>query len=147
MEYIISGIVGLTTGAFASLLAPWVNWKLEQKKENRKDKIKLITDLRFHLEKNEPKEEEFLNSNNYIRIRPFLSDKLIKELEDFETLVLHSAFRSIYKANFLEELEHIEESWKISLIKNIKKNKSYIVNNSRPRITIKQSHNSRITKK
>lgn len=36
IEYIISVIVGLLTGAFGTLLAPRVNWKIEQRKENKK---------------------------------------------------------------------------------------------------------------
>ncbi|GAA0877323.1 hypothetical protein GCM10009119_02910 [Algoriphagus jejuensis] len=136
LEYIISGIVGLTTGAFGSLLAPWVNWKIEEKKENRRNKIQLVNDLRYYLEKNDPKEERFLNSPDYIRIRPFLSDDFVNELENMEKIIVHNTFRSYYKAKFLEELETIEELWKINLPNKIKKSKSFEVKSSGMKFTV-----------
>lgn len=136
LEYIISGIVGLTTGAFGSLLAPWVNWKIEERKENRRSKIQLINDLRYYLERNDPKEKNFLNSPDYIRIRPFLSHDFINELEDMEKIIVQNTFRSYYKAKFLEELESIEELWKINLPNRIKKSKSFEVKSSGMKFTV-----------
>ena len=115
MEYIISGIIGLIGGAIGSLLAPWVNWKIEIKKELWRTKKELILKLRTYLQNNSPKNKNFLNSIDYTRIRPYLSNNFVNELEDFETTILHSYHRGYYNAKFMEELDTIEDLWQLSL--------------------------------
>ena len=127
IDLIVTGIVALISAAIGALLAPWAKWKLEQKKLERDDQIKLMTELRLFLEKNEPKNEDFLSSVNYIRIRPYLTDSLIKDLEDFKTQVIVSTFRSTYKARLLQEIDLIENQWKIGLSRNSRKKNSYEV--------------------
>jgi len=128
MQYIITSIIGLLTGALGSLVAPWIHWKLEIRKQERNAKINLIHDLRIYLENNEPKNEQFLNSPNYIKIRPFLSSTFINELEDINSHTIHiNTIRSFYKEKFLTELETIEENWKIGIAKKNKKHKGYNV--------------------
>src|SRR5438552_74382 len=109
LEYIISGLVGLATGAIGSLVAPWIHWKIEERKELQKSKIELIKSLRAYLENNEPREQTFLNSADYVRIRPYLSEAFVSDLENFNESWLKSTFRSIYKVKFLEEIDNIEE--------------------------------------
>lgn len=121
-KYIISGIIGLIGGAIGSLVAPWVNWKLEQKKEQLKQKRELFFNLRAYLQIGECRNETFLNSVDYIKIRPYLSVDFVNELENLKKTILNSSYRSYYHAKFLEELDKIEESWNISLgKKGIKK--------------------------
>jgi hypothetical protein len=129
IDYLISGIVGLITGIIGTLIAPWVNWKIEQKKDNRNNKIQLINNIRLYLENNEPRESIFLNSPDYIKIRPFLSEDLINELESLNKTIISTSIRSIYKSKLLNELDYIEELWGIDLsIKNRKNNISYNIN-------------------
>ena len=128
MQYIITSIIGFLTGALGSLVAPWIHWKLEIRKEERNAKINLIHDLRIYLENNEPKNEQFLRSTNYIKIRPFLSSTFINELEEMSAHIIHvNTIRSFYKEKFLTELETIEENWKIGIAKKNKKHKGYNV--------------------
>jgi hypothetical protein len=137
MQYIITSIIGLLTGAIGSMFAPWIHWKLEIRKQERNAKINLIHDLRIYLENNEPNNEQFLNSPNYIKIRPFLSSTFINELEDMSSYTIHkNTIRSFYKENFLTELETIEENWKIGIAKKNKKHKGYNVS-SKNQVTIK----------
>jgi hypothetical protein len=135
-EYIISGIVGLLTGAIGSLVAPWVVWKIEEKKQNRIDRVDLIKQLRIYTETHEPRDHDFLNSHNYIRIRPYLSDSLINDLEDSRTVVLQSTSRSYYTSKFLQELEGIEDLWGIGLPNKKKKKRDYVMKSSQPQITV-----------
>ncbi len=135
-EYIISGIIGLLTGALGSIFAPWFKWKLEQRKESRAEKVSLISELRKHLEQNEPKNNDFLNSETYMRIRPYLSDFFVEELEDGTSTYIESSSRSYYKAQFLKELELIEDSWDLSLSKKGKVKKSYKIKSNTPLIKV-----------
>ena len=125
MEYIISGIIGLIGGAIGSLLAPWVHWKIEVRKEQLKSKKKLILNLRTYLQNDDPRDENFLRSVDYIRVRPYLSNDFVKELEDLKKTILHSYHRSFYTATFMEELDLIEELWNLSLDKKGITKKSY----------------------
>ena len=115
MEIIISAIVGLITGALGSLLAPWVNWGIEKKKALRAKRENLINSIRSYLAKNDPKNEEFLNSLDYIQIRPFLTKEFIGELEDHDKVIIKILFRGYYQEQFFEQLDAIEEKWKLSL--------------------------------
>lgn len=136
-EYIISGIVGLLTGAIGSLVAPWIVWNIDKKKENRSDRIDLIRQLRIYLETYEPKDDSFLNSHNYIRIRPYLSDSLINDLEDSRIVVsIPPTSRSHYKSKFLQELEDIEDLWGIGLSSKKKKKRSYDIKSGQRLVTI-----------
>ncbi|WP_374504643.1 hypothetical protein [Flavobacterium sp.] len=140
MQYIITSIIALVSGAIGSLLAPWIHWKLEIRKQKRKAKIDLINDLRIYLENNDPKNEHFLNTTNYIKIRPFLSITFLNELEDMSFQTIHvNSVRSYYKDKFLTELEIIEENWKIGIAK---KNKKYsgFNHNSKKQVTIEINH-------
>ncbi|MFT5971087.1 MAG: hypothetical protein ACI8ZO_001605 [Flavobacteriales bacterium] len=137
-QYIISGIVGLLTGAIGSLVAPWIVWKIEKKKENRNDRVDLIKQLRVYLETGEPRDDVFLNSHNYIRIRKYLSDSLIDDLEDSRREILQSTSRSYYKSKFLQELEDIEDSWGVGLPREKRKKRDYDMKSNQPQITVTQ---------
>jgi hypothetical protein len=125
MEYIISGIFGLIGGAIGSLVAPWVHWKIEVRKEQLKSKKELVFNLRTFLQKEDPRDENFLSSVDYIRIRRYLSNNFVKELEDFNKTILHSYHRSFYTAKFMEELDLIEDLWDLNLDKKGITKKSY----------------------
>jgi hypothetical protein len=138
LDYIISGIVGLLTGAIGSLLAPWVVWEIEKKKKERNDSVDLIKQLRVYLETGEPRDEDFLSSYNYIRIRRYLSDSLIDDLEDFRREILNSTSRSYYKSKLLQELEDIEDSWEIGLPTKKGKKRDYFMKSNQTEITATQ---------
>ncbi|WP_298782448.1 hypothetical protein [uncultured Polaribacter sp.] len=124
------------TGAIGSIVAPWFKWKLEQKKESRNEKVTLLRELRKFLEKNEPKEKDFINSEIYMRIRPYLSNEFVEELEDNTSGYISPNSRSYYKGQLLKELEVIEDSWDLSLSKKGKKKKEYNVKSITPLIKV-----------
>jgi len=138
LEYIISGIIGLLTGAIGSLVAPWLKWKIEEKKEERSEKVELIKNLRVAMETAEPNDSEFLNSTHYIRIRPFLSEKVISEIEDSKTIYIEQNSRSYLKSIFLQQLQIIESKWNIGLPKEFQNKKSFEMN--RPTTKVSSKH-------
>lgn len=116
-QILISGIIGLLTGALGSLVAPWINWGIEKRKIQRKERVKLLKDLRKYSLTDSLQNKNFLNSNMYIQIRPFLSDNLIEELEMDGILIEVSNRNPLPKLNsiFLIELAKIERSWGLSI--------------------------------
>ncbi|MDM3948478.1 hypothetical protein [Mycobacteroides abscessus] len=43
---VIGGVAGLATGTLSSLIGPWVNWRIEQKREERQHRRNLISSWR-----------------------------------------------------------------------------------------------------
>ena len=137
ISYLISGIIGLLTGTIASLVAPWINWRLERKKTEREEKQKLIANLRLYVLKNDPKNSEFMNSIEYIRIRPYLSELFVRELENTkEVVVLTNSIRSKYQSDLLEQIDRIEEDWNLKISNKKITNKKYENNSGKYRITV-----------
>ena len=123
---IISGLIGLLTGAVGSLIAPWIHWGIEKRKAKREKRVKLIDELRSSIPDSKLQSKEFLKSNDYLRIRPFLSTELIDTIENPNIQYFVNDENSIPKFNseFLLELDEIEIKWglEIGKGKNRKKN-------------------------
>jgi tetrahydromethanopterin S-methyltransferase subunit E len=49
MEKIIIAIIGFVAGAVGSLIAPWVNWGIEQRKQRRASRNALINNARGYV--------------------------------------------------------------------------------------------------
>src|ERR1035437_1403612 len=138
IDHFISGIIGLFTGAVGSLIAPWINWRIEKKKNERMEKEKLIENLRLYVLRKDPKDIEFINSIDYIRIRPYLSNKFVEELENSnETVILMGATRSKYQSELLEQIDRIDEERKVKISKKNIVNKKYNTNSGKIKITFK----------
>lgn len=116
MEHVLTAIIALISGALGSLLAPWIHWDIERKRENLKEKLKLIEEIRTHILKDDIRTEKFLNSLNFIKIRPFLDNKFVQTLEDLNvTEITTNQYRSTYQMKFLSEIDRIEKDWGLQL--------------------------------
>lgn len=140
IDHLISGIIGLLTGALASLFAPWVNWRLEKKKSERLEKQKLIENLRQYALKNSIKDDDFINSVDYIRIRPYLSELFVTDLENQnETIVLMGASRSKYQSDLLDEIDRIEVDWKLKISNKNYTTRKHESNSGKIKVTFMKS--------
>ena len=114
---ILSAIIGLLTGVIGSLVAPWVSWGIEKRKFKRKVRIELLQNLRNYLVKDNVQDKNFLNSEMYVRIRPFLTSELITDIEN-QSLVYEKIENSLYgpyNSRFLQELNQIESRWGLGI--------------------------------
>ena len=105
-----------------------VEMEIRTKKENRFEKVQLIGNLRTYLLQNNPKSDEFISSQDYAKIRPYLSTELVEELENNHKTkieVQSSSNFNYYQAKLLEEIELIEDLWEVSLSKKDKIKKNY----------------------
>jgi hypothetical protein len=126
-EYFAPVVAGLISGSLV-IFTPWYKHYLIKQKENKSQKVQLIGSLRTYLSQNNPKSDEFLCSQDYVRIRPYLSNELVGELENNYKTILGGKSSSnfdYYQAKFLDEIESIEDSWGISLSKRNKIAKTY----------------------
>lgn len=117
LPIIVSAVVGLLTGVVGSLVAPWVNWGVEKRKLKRENRVRLIKELRTYLIKGNVQEKGFLNSENYINIRSFLSLELINDIEN-QNLVygrIENHAYSQYNSKFLQELHDLEYKWGLGI--------------------------------
>jgi hypothetical protein len=117
----ITGIIGVIVGSFT----PIINWHVESKKLRREDRKLLLKEARDYFEKNKDDffRPEFAQSILYSRIRSFLSQELIKCIEDPTpdgnlTVKNHPIgnYRSTDMnpaALILDELQSLERKWKI----------------------------------
>jgi hypothetical protein len=124
-KVIISAIAGLISGVIGSLVAPWINWRIENKKLTRKSREDLIRSAREALEKDDLSNNEFRHLPIYSRIKPYLSEQAVKAVEgEFSNdgplsreavrIVLGDGRNSglnPFKNKVLDELTLLEKKW------------------------------------
>jgi hypothetical protein len=77
---VISGIVGLITGALGSLIAPWVAWGVEKRRVKRQYRIEQISRWREAL-RGDFDRRSFINSEAYSTLKQHMPEELIEEIE------------------------------------------------------------------
>lgn len=106
---IISGVVGLIAGTIGSLVAPWVNWKIEKKRMRRSKRQGLLTQLRVYLESPSSR-QNVLEEKEYLQLKKHMRKKVVSNLEKGGRP--HRMDRD-KKEVLLDELHHLEEKWDI----------------------------------
>lgn len=86
----VSAIAGLGAGVVGSLVAPWVNWGVEQRREQRKARADLLRAVEIDIEEPTFTLSEFVGSQIYQTIVPYLKISVREELE-----------RVVYSHNFV----------------------------------------------
>lgn len=116
LTILISGIIGLITGALGSLVAPWVNWGIEKRKMRIEARRNLIEEARKELQK-KPTSEEFRDTAIYSQIRQFLSEDVRNEIERDDYIGIELGGRGAGVNNFvpkvLDQLQVLESKWKL----------------------------------
>ncbi|MFC6157191.1 hypothetical protein [Kribbella jiaozuonensis] len=84
---LIGAGAGLLSGGIASLVAPWVTWQLERRRQLHKDRLAMLAEWREGLreaESNSPQMDRlrsFLTTPWYKTLRPHLNPSLRDDLE------------------------------------------------------------------
>jgi len=114
MIAIISGVFGLIGGTVASLVAPWVQWGIEKRRNKMTYRRQLVESWREYIDKNfNFNQNDFAGTATFSTLRPHLSKKLIKDIED-EAIQLTSIGSSTHdsiKLDLLQEITRIEKRW------------------------------------
>ncbi|MEK6945448.1 MAG: hypothetical protein AABW63_01510 [Nanoarchaeota archaeon] len=81
-EIIFAIIISAITGTIASLVAPWSKWGVEKKKMKLRWRKELISRCKEIINKNRFNPDIFKETSFYASIKPYLSQKLQKEVEE-----------------------------------------------------------------
>ena len=120
VDYITPAIAGLLSGAIGSLVAPWVNWGIESKRERMKARRALVEEARSLLH-DPPPLADFRKLPLYFKLKPLLSAKTNKILagafteNGSETTILvaggpHGGINP-YAHEVLADVTHLERKW------------------------------------
>lgn len=86
---IIGGVAGLLGGALASLVAPWVNWRIERKRDEAQARRNRVAEWRAGIAREEQRADaddasvarEYLRTDWYGSLRVYLSEATVDKLE------------------------------------------------------------------
>lgn len=115
---IIPALLGLVAGVIGSLVAPWVNWGIEKRREKRKRRQNSVDSWRKYVETNFDW-NTFRNTAVFSQMKPYLSEKIVNELDPVRegegpTIHLRSAIgEDTLTKRLLDEIAAIEKKWKL----------------------------------
>jgi len=111
--YLVAAISGIAGGVIGSLIAPWVHWGVEKRKQRQAKRRELIRSCRSMLS-TEIDKKTFRETEVYSQLRPHLYKAVIDEIESgesAETLEEDANRIEDFKQNLLEDIARIEREW------------------------------------
>ena len=114
LSAIIGGFAGLITGVIGSLIAPWIHWGIEKKRNKQTWRAELVKQWREILMKDGFSRSDLLNHPLYGPLRELLSDKIKKDLERPTTHIavdINSPTNNHDRNVILREIARIEKEW------------------------------------
>ena len=113
---IVAAITGLGSGAVGSLIAPWVNWRIEQKKEVINARRKFISDCRVELSRLQDI-NEIRRGSLYAQLRPHLDETLAKNIDSGAINVRLGSGRksgaNYFHPDLYDAVSKLEQKWKL----------------------------------
>jgi hypothetical protein len=110
---VIGGVSGLVSGAIASLVAPWANWSIEKRREDRRRRYDLLDSWRTGIASMpvEASHDEYIRRDWYETLRPHLGKDVLGWLEKPRTLIVRPETGRGLKDLFTGEVDRIESEW------------------------------------
>jgi hypothetical protein len=120
MQAFFSIILGFIAGIAGSLIAPWVNWGIEKRRERLKHRRELITSWRKMVREVAMMKDNsdcslnelFERQEPFYSLKPHLSRKVISELHRSRTLIAGSTIGAGC-TYMLDEISEIEKKWQL----------------------------------
>ena len=109
-QVVIPAIAGLVSGGIASLVAPWVNWRIEQKREKLAYKRALIRRWREFLA-TDFDQLAFTGTAVYSEIRPHLSSSTRESIEGNKITVRLGRGGNLIHSLVLDDIARLEKEW------------------------------------
>ncbi|MGL4611556.1 MAG: hypothetical protein ACRCYY_18075 [Trueperaceae bacterium] len=116
-------VLTLVASVLGTFLAPWANWRFEEKKLLRTNREQLVAECREALLAEEDSSANFRNLPIYSRVEPFLSEKLIGDIARNVCTIRGGDLKSSkeiprlsvgeYRQDLLGELAKLEKRWKL----------------------------------
>jgi hypothetical protein len=109
-QVVIPAISGLVSGALGSLVAPWINWRIEKKREKLAHKRELIRRWREFLSKDFD-QLEFSGTAVYSEIRAHLSGATLESIESNKITVRLGRGGNVIRSLVLDDIARLEKEW------------------------------------
>ena len=109
-QVVIPAITGLLSGAIASLIAPWINWRIEQKREKLAYRRATIRRWRDFLA-NEFDQLGFSGTAIYSEMRSHLSKATRDSIEADKITVRLGRGGNVIHSLVLDEIARLEKEW------------------------------------
>ncbi len=109
-QVVIPAISGLVSGAIASLVAPWVQWRIERKREKLAYKKEMIRRWREFLDRDFD-ETEFSGTAVYSEIRPHLSSETLQSIESDRITIRLGRGGDVIRSLVLDDITRLEKEW------------------------------------
>lgn len=103
---LVSSVIG---GVISSLVAPFVNWGIEKRRNQASRQRMLIDNARLLLSGKAAKRENIRTSRAYVAIRSHLSSELIASIEAHNT----SGGEQKIQDTMMQEISELEKKWKL----------------------------------
>lgn len=118
LQTIIAAGAGLLAGAVGSLVAPWVHWAIEARRERLASRRRLIAELRATINHHMAEDDDFgfLRDTAYSRLRPYMDPKVVESLERPSTFHVRKDIPGAPPAtlsSLAREVSRIERDWKL----------------------------------
>jgi len=111
---IVAAMSGLGAGIVGSLVAPWAQWKIEEKRERANARRAFIESCRRIA--SDISSQQFRETPEYARLRPHLSETVRKQIEN-DTIHIQLQGRGSGTNNFtpklFDEVTELEKKWKL----------------------------------
>jgi hypothetical protein len=114
MDLVISAVVGLIAGAVGSLMAPWVHWSIEKRREAAKYRVDTIARWRAAIDTFDFDRGNFGDTTTYAEMRSHMREEVIRKFEAQRTIhVPPDGGRGDQLARqwASDELSRIQQSW------------------------------------
>ena len=111
--YLIAAIFGLGGGIVGSLIAPWIQWGVEKRRQRQAKRRELIRSSRSMLS-TEIDKKTFRETEVYSQLKPHLYRAVIDEVESdksSETQKENADRTEDFKEKLLEDIARIEREW------------------------------------
>ncbi len=115
---IVGGFAGIVTGSISSIIAPWVNWRIERKRrltEDRKEAIhgwrEMIMGYRFYAEHNKPSQLHLELERRWISLEPNLPASVIQRVTGYQERAISPEEREEFVTYMLVEVAKLERKW------------------------------------
>lgn len=119
-QYLTPAAAGLLSGVIGSLVAPWVQWGIEARRERLKARRELLSNARTALA-NPPPVAEFRKLPLYFQLKPHLSEKTVNAVtgtfdeygREVIQLVMGGGYGGVnpYVHLVLDDLSQKEKEW------------------------------------
>ena len=106
---ILSGVVGWVAGAAGSLIAPWIHWGIEKRREKLRYRRTVVDNARAFFSGPVLTRKNYSHSLAYATICCYLSKEVTDNIQAHNT----TGGEQLIRERVLQELADLERKWKL----------------------------------